>query len=151
MSFPNFALHATPVDRVASRVSFGESDAWEPKRKPAHHETFDFPPLPLSEKPDNARDYSGFKRGFLTAFRYHGASNGKSGGLWLCRCDCGKYEFRRARRWVESPDAPDACTVCQATHHALHGCCLGDTPAKKEARCKAYDAKQEQMSLEVPA
>ena len=117
MTFPNFALHATPVNRVASRLSFGESQAWEPKRGITCHETYDFPPLPLRAPPSGhikAQDYAGVRRGYMTALRYHD-SNGR-GAKWLCRCDCGKYETRLAKKWVKSLSQPDSCSVCQKTH-----------------------------------
>ena len=134
MSFPDFALHATPVNRVAGRVSFGESEAWEPKRKPTVTETFDNPPLAKMARPEASPDYSGFRRGRMVAFRYH--ESGKSGAKWLCRCDCGKYEIRRAAKWVKKPESPDCCIVCQATHFATHGFSFGDTRSPKERQAQ---------------
>lgn len=133
MSFPNFALHATPVNRVAGNVAFGESEAWEPKRKPTQFETFDAPPLALMKRPEGSPDYSGFRRGQMVAFRYH--ESGKNGARWLCRCDCGKYEIRTAGRWAKKPEADDACTVCQKTYFITTGKSFGDTRTDKERAC----------------
>ena len=139
MSYPNFALHATPVNRVASRVSFGESDAWEPKRGASNNPTFDFPPVALMDRPSGtnpAPDYSGFRRGHMTAFRYH--SGGKGGSVWLCRCDCGKYEFRKVAKWASKAEHPDCCAVCQKTFQITHGHSMSQTAAGKKAGIKAH-------------
>ena len=149
MSFPNFALHATPVDRVAARVSFGESEAWEPKRGTPSNETFDFPPVALMARPNTAPDYSGFRRSRMTAARYH--SGGKNGSVWLCRCDCGRYELRKVARWVKNADHTDCCNVCEKTFQITHGHAMNQTAAQKKAGIKAHLAKLAQMSLEAPA
>jgi len=132
VSFPNFALYNKPINRTASRVNFGESDAWVPKMKPSEAETFDAPPLPLAKRPYSAIDYSGFRRGNLVAFRYHG-SHSKKGSIWLCKCDCGKYEFRVVGKWAKK-DADDACIVCRATHFATKGYSLGDTRTEADRK-----------------
>ena len=130
MSFPNFALHNTPVNRVAGRVSFGESAAWEPRMKPRQNETFDAPPLQLKKRPKASPDYGGFRRGSMVAFRYH--TGGNDGAQWLCRCDCGKYELRKTGKWVKKADLPDCCVICQATYYSTHGAQFNDTRTPKE-------------------
>jgi len=135
MSFPNFALHATPVNRVASWVSFGESEAWEPKIK-GPCVSFDFPPPPIKARPESSPDITGFRRGFMTAFRYHTA--GKNGAQWLCRCDCGKYEIRNSGRWMKAKETPDSCIVCHVTFIRTHGHSRNETKEGKERGIKAH-------------
>ena len=135
MSFPNFALHATPVNRVASRVSFGESEAWSPKTK-GPCVSFDFPPIALKARAKSSPDIAGFRRGFMTAFRYH--DSGKHGARWLCRCDCGKYEIRNAGRWMKAVGVPDSCAVCQTTFSRTHGHSMNEKKGEKERAIKAH-------------
>jgi len=132
MSFPNYALHSKPVNSTAGRVAFGDGQGYEPKRKPAIAETWDAPPLPLSKRPDAAPDVTGQRRGYMTAFRYY--HSGSSGSKWVCRCDCGRYELRNSKRWLEKKHLPDACLVCCATFYATHGHSLGDERSEKDRK-----------------
>ena len=125
MTFPNFALHAKPVNRVASRVTFGESEAWTPKMKPCQTETFEAPPLPMMQRPPEAPDYSGFRRGYMVALRYHDSNRSGNGASWLCRCDCGMYELRRVKRWMEKADKADSCRICAVTFERTRGYSMG--------------------------
>ena len=141
MSFPNYALYCKPVDRVAGRMSFGESDGWAPKMKEqAHIQTWDAPPKPEKDRPESAVDYTKARRGFMTAMYWY--ESGKRGSKWICRCDCGKYEFRTPKKWLEKNDVPDSCLVCQATHYALKGYSLQDTRDEKTIKREKAEAKR---------
>jgi hypothetical protein len=134
MSFPNFALYSTPVNKTAGRVKFGESEAWEPKFKDGNRHTFDAPPKPIGQPQDGAKDYTGIRRGRLVAAYWY-ETDSRKGPLWVCRCDCGKYELRRPRTWSKKTEQ-DACKVCEATHRVTFGCEIGDTQSQKAKRIK---------------
>ena len=144
MTFPNFALHATPINRVASRVSFGESEAYAPKTNGACV-SFDFPPIAIKARAKSSPDITGFRRGFMTAFRYH--NSGKNGAQWLCRCDCGKYEVRNSGRWMKAVDVPDACVICATTFNRTNGHSMHETKESKARGIKAHLEKKLQEAL----
>jgi hypothetical protein len=37
----------------------------------------------------------------------------KGGSIWVVRCDCGKYEFRRTRSLKNPNNAKDCCQYCR--------------------------------------
>lgn len=130
MNPDKLAAHSAPVNSTAARVLYGKGAAWDVKRKPTQFETYDAPPLPEMQQPAEAKDYSGFRRGRMVAFRFHGGKTGDR--TWLARCDCGRYEIRRITRWVKKPEAYDACAVCRAEHFVKHGVTLGDTRTREQ-------------------
>jgi hypothetical protein len=71
---------------------------------------------PLKPPAPNAPDLTGLRRGSLTAIGMldkTAAGYGPAGGdgRWVVRCDCGRYEVRRARSL--SVNANDACQDCR--------------------------------------
>lgn len=67
----------------------------------------------LSPRPLNAADHTGKRRGKMTAIAWYRASRSGKGTLWLCRCDCGLYEYRRPGTWGSKRFPDDQCHVCQ--------------------------------------
>lgn len=105
-----------PIDRVARRV-FGDGEHWEPpmtRNAQPFVRTWDNPPE-CNPLPSHAHDYSGIRRGRMVAFRYFESQK------WLCRCDCGAYEIRRIKKWVDHFNAYDACARCDEKHFVTTG------------------------------
>lgn len=73
--------------------------------------TFDHLPT-LSTRPDYAPDYTGKRRGTMTAIAWYRPSRSGKGALWLCRCNCGLYEYRRPGTWESRPHPDDTCDIC---------------------------------------
>ncbi|MBX8608200.1 hypothetical protein K5D65_13430 [Pseudomonas cichorii] len=75
-------------------------------------------PLPLnrlphlSPRPENAADYTGKRRGKMTAIAWYRPSRSGKGTLWWCRCDCGVFEYRRPGTWESRPFPDDMCNSC---------------------------------------
>ena len=107
-----------PMDRVAARVVFGKGEHWTPVHK-SPNEGWDAPPPAEAAMPPWATDLTGMRRGHITALRYH-RTNKNNGPKWLVRCDCGRYELRRAATWLKTA-AFDACQQCHSAHFAKHG------------------------------
>lgn len=75
---------------------------------------FTFDRLPqLSPRPMDAADHTGKRRGKMTAIAWYRPSRSGKGTLWLCRCDCGLYEYRRPGTWATKLFPDDMCGVCQ--------------------------------------
>lgn len=125
MNFDKLLSSSAPVDRTAARV-VGKGFHHEVKVKAGDTQTWDAPPL-SAPRPAAAADYTGVRRGFMTAFRYHEA--GKNGSKWLVRCDCGNYEVRSIKKWAERQDLPDGCTRCRRVHYVKTGLSALEQPA----------------------
>lgn len=61
----------------------------------------------------DAADHSGKRRGKMTAIAWYRPSRSGKGTLWLCRCDCGLYEYRRPGTWATKLFPDDMCGACQ--------------------------------------
>lgn len=66
----------------------------------------------LSPRPDSAVDYTGRRRGKMTAFAWCRRSHSGKATVWLCRCDCGLFEYRRPGTWAARPFPDDMCRAC---------------------------------------
>lgn len=66
----------------------------------------------LSPRPENATDYTGKRRGKMTAIAWYRPSRSGKGTLWWCRCDCGVFEYRRPGTWESRPFPDDMCNSC---------------------------------------
>ncbi|MBA1201694.1 hypothetical protein G7009_07955 [Pseudomonas capeferrum] len=64
-------------------------------------------------RPDHVADYTGKQRGKMTAIAWCRASRSGKGTVWLCRCNCGLYEYRRPGTWAARPYLDDMCSVCR--------------------------------------
>lgn len=66
----------------------------------------------LSPRPTQAADHTGKRRGQMTAIAWARSSRSGKGTVWLCRCDCGLYEYRRPGTWGSRSCPEDMCAVC---------------------------------------
>ena len=66
----------------------------------------------LSPRPDHAIDHTGKRRGKMIAIAWYRASTLGKGTLWLCRCECGLFEYRRPGNWQSRPHPDDMCDTC---------------------------------------
>lgn len=94
---------------------------WEPFRHKSK-EKCSTTPLPTRDRPKDAPELAGHRKGYLTAIgMYGGAEVGArpcgskrrskpQGHGWVCRCDCGNYTVRRTRSLRKN--AFDACLEC---------------------------------------
>ncbi|GAB7529707.1 hypothetical protein PS3A_21170 [Pseudomonas sp. 3A(2025)] len=78
---------------------------------PVKRVTFDHLPC-LSPRPDHACDYTGKQRGKMTAIAWHRPGCSGKATSWLCRCECGRYEYRRPGTWESKTHPDDMCDVC---------------------------------------
>ncbi|WP_156684364.1 hypothetical protein [Pseudomonas sp. Leaf127] len=76
--------------------------------------TFDRLPN-LSPRPENAADHTGKRRGRMTAIAWCRPSRSGKGTVWVCRCDCGLFEYRRPGTWASKPFPEDRCRTCLHT------------------------------------
>lgn len=114
-----------PIDRVARRVT-GRGEHWEPtytRNAPCIGDESRMPMLGPPEECDPRPvwmpDYAGERRGRVVAFCYYHRRKGKA-HVWVCRCDCGNFVFRRFPRWLKS-NGMDCCPTCDEAHFAVHG------------------------------
>ena len=117
-SLPYIQENTVPVNKLTARVAFFHGEHFE-KAFPGNHFflTMDTPPKKRI-MPDDADDFTGLRHGRMTAFQYFRASRKgkKKAVVWVARCDCGKYEFRRPGMWDkhQSPETdPDRCEYCR--------------------------------------
>jgi hypothetical protein len=65
--------------------------------------------------PEKAFDYQGRRCGRLVACYFHHSlvrSGNRTKAVWVCRCDCGRYEFRQPARWIRKKVQSDCCEIC---------------------------------------
>lgn len=79
--------------------------------QPGKRITFDHKPR-ISARPDHATDYTGKQRGKMTAIAWYRPSRSGKATVWLCRCESGRYEYRRPGTWESRPYPEDRCDVC---------------------------------------
>lgn len=63
-------------------------------------------------RPAYAIDHTGKRRGKMTAIAWYHPSHSGKGALWLCRCECGLFEYRRPGNWGTKPHPEDMCDTC---------------------------------------
>lgn len=115
--------HSRPVGRDAAIVAFGRGENFEPTftdERKRRRLTMDNMPRP-APLPDGCTDFSGHRRGRMTAIAYHHQSENKKYAVWACRCDCGKFEYRRPARWLRKLLPDDMCDECIRTQEMLQG------------------------------
>ena len=105
-----------PIDRVAARVLRGKGEHWEPTGNPMKRGPGDnlIGPTPGKAMPATATDYTGERRGRLVAFRY------LDGKRWVMRCDCGAFEHRDIKKWIDRV-LLDECHRCNDARYAKTG------------------------------
>lgn len=114
--------HPLPINRLAAKVAFSKGDHFSPTF-PEHHlvRTMETPPR-CAPRPEDAADHTGIRHGWMTAMSWFRRSQGKKNkarnAVWVARCDCGRYEFRRPGNWLNHPSPesdPDRCEYCRRT------------------------------------
>lgn len=121
--FEKLALHCKPVDKNALRVGFFRGEHFDvefTEDRPKRRVTLDAPPTPRL-RPERATDYTGLRKGRMTAFAWHRASGGVGATVWVARCDCGRFEFRRPGKWAANGNPNDMCEVCEREAEMLRG------------------------------
>ncbi|MEE4747322.1 hypothetical protein V2K65_10265 [Pseudomonas alliivorans] len=66
----------------------------------------------LQPRPEHATDHTGKRRGKLTAIAWCRSSRSGKGAVWVCRCDCGLFEYRRPGTWASRVSPDDMCDTC---------------------------------------
>lgn len=105
----------TAVDIVAARVVFYPGDTYVAPKPSVPSNGLDLPPKVRNpEASEVFAEFQGQQRGRITALRFWGYS-GKGEAVFLVRCDCGRYAFRKIIKWVSKGQHPDKCGVCEKT------------------------------------
>lgn len=125
-SFDLLDGHSIPVNKVALRVGFlaGENFEADFSERKKFRLTFDYPPRAAGSRPPLARDYTGLRCGRMVAGYFHREkenSGGRYTSVWVCRCDCGRYEFRKPYKWAKGLKKSDMCEVCEREQEMLSG------------------------------
>ncbi|MDP2128160.1 MAG: hypothetical protein Q8K97_12370 [Pseudohongiella sp.] len=115
-SFERLVCHPNPVTRQAARIGFFKGEHFDVEftaERPKRRLTLEFPPR-RPPTPESARDYSGRKMGRLTAMFWFCRSKCGESSVWVVRCDCGRYEFRKKlARWLNRGQQNAMCEVCE--------------------------------------
>lgn len=115
MKITNFdsVLASVPGNKTAAVVT-GKGYGYEPAFKKAR-ETWDAP-LPVSriESDYQNLDLRGVRYGRFLVLGLASGMRDAMGAKWVVRCQCGKYETRRARAIRNPKNCHDACAFC---HH----------------------------------
>jgi hypothetical protein len=115
-----------PVNKLAA-VVISRGVHYEPTCNTSiDMETYDIAPYPIGRKPPpDIKNILWYKRGWMTIVTFVGGNknyyngmctggSGRTGGRWLARCVCGKYEIRVGSRFIKK-DVFDACIFCRYT------------------------------------
>lgn len=105
-----------PVDSTALKVGFYrgehftvEFDSHRPKRRI----TLEMPPL-RPKTPVRFKNYEGVRSGRLTGVFWWKKTRSGQASVWLVKCDCGRYEFRKKLgRWLKKSNPKDMCEICE--------------------------------------
>lgn len=106
----------SPINALAARVT-RPGTHFKPHHKPSEYDVRDVrPPIrPWAET--TGSDLTGAKFGRFTVVGYSAEKSGR----WVVRCQCGNYEFRRAKAITNANNDRDMCLDCRATHFIKHG------------------------------
>lgn len=117
MNFDAIAASA-PLDRTASAVRDGSGDAWTPQKRTKVFHT-DTPKL-SPDAPGSSvgaefeASIKGLRFGRFVVVGRSVVQNPKRGASWLCRCDCGQFENRKAKAMRSPLAGEDCCYQCMA-------------------------------------
>ena len=118
-SFGLLVRNTKPVNRQAAVVGFFRGEHFEARfdsDRPKIYRTFRYPPSADTERPAGANDYTGARSGRMQACYYvktKELSGSRFRDVWVCRCDCGLFEFRSPSRWTRKGITDDACEPCR--------------------------------------
>ena len=108
------------INIVASRVAFYPGDTYVSPKPSIPSNGLDLPPKALM--PDTCAafvEYGGHRRGRIMALRFWGY-DGKGEAVFLMRCDCGRYAFRKIVQWASKGQHSDNCGVCEKVVSLSH-------------------------------
>jgi len=111
-------IAASPLNRQASIVRDGVGEPCCEPDVPADYPRWLAPPKmkPITSLRgpgiDTALDMIGLRAGSMVVLGIAEGTNPKKGAVWVCRCDCGYYEGRKAKA-LTGPFAHEiACITC---------------------------------------
>ncbi|HAO01687.1 MAG: hypothetical protein Tp170SUR00d2C46354221_38 [Prokaryotic dsDNA virus sp.] len=130
--------HQRPADSTALRVGFFKGENFEVEfthSRPKRRITLENPP-PKPKMPATAKDYAGMRNGRMTAFFWFRESPSKTSSIWVVKCDCGRYEFRKKiGRWIKGyKDGNDMCEICEREREMLTGRTSKENEGKRRLR-----------------
>lgn len=134
-SFKKLSEHKKPINQTAVNVVYFKGEHYEPSLpKELLGWTYDTPPK-CNPRPEHEQDFTGLRHGRMTAIAWHRTNPKKpSESYWVCRCDCGRYEFRKPARWAKHPcteDTPkDKCRYCEISKSIGKGNKYQSRPAR---------------------
>lgn len=108
--------HTVPVDMNAVRVTRFQGVRYIPgpkKKQVVHSDTV----LAVRQRMGNAPDLRGIRFGRFTVVGLAIKPKEKLGSdkpaAWVCRCDCGIFEHRRAKAIRNPSNSGDSCQACR--------------------------------------
>ncbi|RUR43375.1 hypothetical protein [Vreelandella populi] len=111
-----------PVDSTAVRVGYFRGEHFTvvfDERRPKYRLTMDTPPL-RPKPPARYKNFEGCRSGRLVAIFWWKKTRSGQASVWLVKCDCGRYEFRRQlSRWLKKVDSNEMCEVCEREKEML--------------------------------
>lgn len=128
-----------PVDRTTKRV-VSKGFNFEVKIKPATSETWDIPPRTVTPI-ESVKELIGTRQNRMRIVGYLGRCDNKEGQKLLARCDCGKYEHRRASTWRKMKAFNDMCRPCRQVEYLKNRHLTDEERDKKTALMKAKSNK----------
>ena len=106
-------ITSVPLNSTAAKVVSGRGEHWTPDYMPSR-DIWETPP-PMRRVPTSnptAAGIVGLRTGRLVVVGLYdgGSKNHKSS--WVVRCDCGRYELRKARALRNPENTNDKCQEC---------------------------------------
>ena len=126
-AFTKLDTHDRPVNKQAVVIGFFRGEHFDARfdaEHPKKHRTFRYPPSAGIERPAGATDYVGTRIGRMVACYYVTTkvlSRQRRRDVWVCRCDCGLYEFRCPSAWFRKGVSDDACEFCRRKSQMISG------------------------------
>jgi len=105
MSDAKFNRTACPINVTAAKVLFKGEDFTPDKKILTAHS---YSPFPTRLVPKNSVDLTGESVGRLTVIGL-----AEKRGMWVVRCDCGRYTMRRAKAIRNQNNTYDRCDACR--------------------------------------
>lgn len=132
---------SAPLNRQASTVRDGSGDMWEAGVPNGMPRWIGPPPLKSGASQTAPAQVVmarlvGKRFGRLTVLGIWAGGNAKKKAVWVCRCDCGYYEGRKARFLEQGhPDGEEQrCSACDALAKLQRSAAK---PSTKKARVRA--------------
>ena len=110
-------VDSSPIDRTASTVT-SSGTHYEPEpTNPCIRWFNECPSFVDHPTAPSFVDLTGRSLGYMTVMGYAGKLNNNKNGMWVCRCVCGRYEYRKSHviRNPKPTDELNRCSVCNNT------------------------------------